>query len=121
VIANLLLFLRFPIEVSYLIPAAFFLLLLLGTNLLARSRAVAWAFLVAVFSLNFVTPQLVTPDTPGRATGARLHFALAPGTMIDDVRLRRALRGCGDYNCYYRHFHPGSHAAEPLWPMQPGP
>jgi hypothetical protein len=117
VIANALLFLKFPIEISYLIPAAYFLLLLLGTNLLASSRAVAIAFLLAVVSLDVVTPQLAQPAAPGHATGARLHPGLATGALIQDLRLRSALRGCSDYTCYYLHFHPGGHGMDPVRPL----
>ena len=112
VLANALLFLNFPIEISYLIPAAFFFLLLLGTNLLARSRAVAVAFLAAVLSLNLGTPRLFEPDAAGHATRARLHPGLATGVLNDDFRLRSALRGCSDYTCYYKHFHAEGFSAD---------
>jgi hypothetical protein len=107
ILANFLLFLRYPIEISYLIPAAFFVLLLLGTKL--QSKPLAIAFLLATLSLNLITPQLAQPNIPGRATSAALHPSLQPGVLIEDIRLRLALRNCEDYRCYYLHFHPGSH------------
>lgn len=108
--ANAILFLRYPIEISYLIPAAFFLLLLLGTKL--RQKSIAIATLLAILSLNFVTPQIARPDIPGRATSASLRPSLAPGVLIEDIRLRLALRNCENYRCYYLYFHPGSHALD---------
>jgi len=108
VIANLLLYLKYPIEISYLIPAAFFGLLLLGISLLARSRALAIAFLAATFSLDLVTPQLAAPNIPGKATDATFHPTLQPGAIPEDVRLRIVLRSCDTYICYYDHLHPGA-------------
>jgi hypothetical protein len=108
VLANLLLFLRYPIEISYLLPAGFFGLLLLGISLFARERKLTVAFLVAVVSLNLFNPQWLRPNVPGHATSARLHAAIEPGVMLADLHLRVALRDCEDYRCYYLHFHPGS-------------
>ena len=104
VLFNLLLFFRFSIEISYLIPAAFFSLLLLGMTLLAKDRLVTVAFMLAIVSLNLVTPQLGQPNIPGRSTDAKLHFALRPGEMIEDVHQRFLLRNCVgyDYGCYLR-------------------
>jgi hypothetical protein len=104
VLFNLLLFFRFPIEISYLIPAAFFSLLLLGMTLLAKGRLVTVAFMLAIVSLNLVTPQLAQPNIPGRSTDAKFHFALRPGEMIEDVHQRFLLRNCVgyDYDCYLR-------------------
>jgi hypothetical protein len=112
ILANFLLFLRYPIEISYLIPAAFFLLLILGTKL--QGKPIAVAFLLAVLSLNLITPQLAQPNTPGRATAATLNPSFQPGVLIEDIRLRLALRDCADYRCYYLHFHPGSHDLDPI-------
>ncbi len=110
--ANAILFLRYPIEISYLIPAAFFLLLLVGTKL--QRKSVAIVTILATLSLNFVTPQIAQPNIPGHATSANLHLSLAPGVLIEDIRLRLALRNCEDYRCYYLHFHPGSHDLDPV-------
>ena len=97
-LANLLLFLIYPIEISYLVPAAFFALLLLGNTIFAASRTLTIAFLTAVISLNLITPQILTP--------ASLRPALQPGILIQDIRQRRVLRSCADYACFYAHTHP---------------
>jgi hypothetical protein len=106
VLANILLFFRFPIEISYLIPAVYFALLLLGTSWLAKSRPLTVAFLLATASADLVTLQFAEPNVPGKATGASIHLALRPGQMIDDVRQRIPLRQCRDseglYDCYLR-------------------
>ncbi len=105
VLANFVLFFAWPIEISYLLPAAFFGLLLVG-RVVAQSRGWAMALLVAVASLNVVTPQLAAPDLPGHATAAKLHPALAQGVLAEDIRLRLVLRGCADFHCYDRCMHP---------------
>jgi hypothetical protein len=106
VLANLVLFFRFPIEVSYLIPAAYFSLLMLGTSWFAKGRSLTIAFLLATASANLVTLQFAEPNIPGKATGASFHLVLHPGQMIDDVRGRIPLRQCrsydGLYSCYVR-------------------
>jgi hypothetical protein len=114
VAANLGLFLLYPIEISYLLPAAFFALLLLARRL--QSRPLTCALLAATLTFNLISPQLVAPDTPGRATAAHFHPAVLPGPLVEDIRLRLALRGCADYRCYYLHFHPGSHDLDPVLP-----
>jgi hypothetical protein len=71
-------------------------------TLLAKGRLVTVAFMLAIVSLNLVTPQLAQPNIPGRSTDAKLHFALRPGEMIEDVHQRFLLRNCVgyDYGCY---------------------
>ncbi len=115
VAANALLFLRYPIEISYLLPAGFFVLLLLGTRL--QSKPLAIATLFAIFSLNFVTPQIAQPNIPGHATGASFHPSLEPGILVEDIRLRRTVRPCEDYRCYFLVFHPGSHGMDYTGPI----
>ena len=113
--ANGILFLCYPIEIGYLVPAAFFLLLLVGMKV--DQRPVAIATLLAILSLNFVTPQLAQPDTPGHATGASFHPSLEPGILIADIRLRLKLRQCEDYRCYFLVVHPGSHGMDYTGPV----
>lgn len=113
--ANALLFLRYPIEISYLLPAALFLLLLVGMKI--QSKPIAISALLAIFSLNFVTPQFAQPNIPGHATGASLHPSLEPGILIEDIRLRLSVRQCTDYRCYFLVFHPGSHGLDYTGPV----
>ena len=115
IVANSLLFLRYPIEISYLLPAGFFLLLLVGIRM--QRKAVAIATLVAILSLNFVTPQFAQPNIPGHATGASFHPSLEPGILIEDIRLRMKVRQCEDYRCYFLVLHPGSHALDYSGPV----
>ena len=115
IISNALLFLRYPIEISYLLPAAFFVLLLVGMKL--QSRPVEIATLLAILSLNFVTPRFAKPNIPGQATGASFHPSLEPGILIEDIRLRLKVRQCEDYRCYFLVMHPGSHALDYTGPV----
>lgn len=115
-LANALLFLRYPIEISYLIPAAFFALLVVGTRL--TSKPVTVTLLVAILSLNVVTPQFARPNIPGHATGASFHPSLEPGILLEDIRLRRTLSQCEDYRCYFLVIHPGSHGLDYTGPVR---
>ena len=103
VIANLLLFFKFPIEISYLIPAIFFFLLIAGSTFFQRSFSWTVALLVSILSLNFLLPSFAQPNIPGRSTTAHLHFAWEPGMLIEDVRSRRQYLGCKDAACYVQH------------------
>lgn len=115
IVANSILFLRYPIEISYLLPVAFFLLLLVGMKL--EKKIVAIATLLLILSLNFVTPQFAKPNIPGRATGASFHPSLESGILIEDIRLRLKVRQCEDYRCYFLVLHPGSHDLDYTGPM----
>jgi len=100
ILFNAMLFFAWSIEISYLIPGAFFLLLVLATNLLARRRWLTIAFLAATLSANVVTLQLAVPNVPSRSTSARLRPAIKHGQMIEDVKDRLAVRHCETYDCW---------------------
>lgn len=98
-LGNLVLFLRYPIEFYYLIPATFFFLLLGGITIFRFSRPMAVAFFVAVLSFDFVWPVFARPNVPGHSTGAHLTLGAGPGLPILDARERFKLKDCNDYNC----------------------
>jgi len=103
VIANILLFFKFPIEISYLIPAIFFFLLIAGSTFFQSSLSWTVALLVSILSLNFILPSFAQPNIPGRSTSAHLRFAWEPGMLIEDMRSRRQYLGCKDAACYIQH------------------
>jgi hypothetical protein len=104
-LANLLLFLRYPIEYFYLLPALFFFLLLAGATLFAESRRLTLALFVAVLSADLVLPTLVAPNTPGRSTGAHIHFSLQPGLVVSDSAERIKYRDCDNWKCFDQRWH----------------
>jgi len=104
---NAVLFFDWSIEISYLIPGEFFLLLLLGMTLMAKKRWLTVAFAVATLSADFVTMQLAVPDVSGRSTSAALQPALKPGQLLGDLNARMAVRGCETYVCWmYKNIEP---------------
>ena len=102
-LGNLALFWKFPIEVSYAIPAAFFFLLLAGGTYLASAKRTLIVLSLAILSLNFVLFSLAEPNIPGMATGARLHFSITEGTLVQDVRDRIAVISCRSNACWMEH------------------
>jgi hypothetical protein len=100
VVGAVILFFKYPIETSYLIPGETFLLLLLSVSLLAWRRRFTIALLVTVLGANLVTIQLAQPNIPGKATAARLHFALRDGQMVDCVKQRIRLLHCRTVACW---------------------
>lgn len=101
-LGDVILFLKFPVEISYLIPAIFFFLLLTGATFFRFSRPLAIALFISILSLNIVRPEFAQPNVVGHATSANLHLALTPGMLIQDVRLRRLVIACRDTNCWNR-------------------
>jgi len=104
-LANLLLFLRYPIEYFYLLPALFSFLLLAGATLFAQSRRLSLALLLTVLSADFVLPTVVAPNAPGRSTGARLHIGVEPGLVLADSAERIRYIGCADWKCFDQRWH----------------
>ncbi|RAI45399.1 hypothetical protein CH341_04385 [Rhodoplanes roseus] len=94
------LYLRYPIETSYLLPALAFGLVLFGVASRGRPPVFGWVLLGLVVLGNIVVVQLAAPDRPGSATSARLDFRLAPGVLVTDVRDRIALIGCRSFSCW---------------------
>ena len=102
-LGDLFLFWRFPIEVSYAIPAAFFLLLIAGTTTLLNARVSIALLVLSIFSLNFVLIELARPNIPGMATGARFHFGFTEGTTLQDIHDRLPVRECRTNDCWTLH------------------
>lgn len=87
-----LLYLRFPLEPAYLLPALPFALMALAIAWEAR-RGWLVAFSVLVVSTGAVLVLLAKPDVPHEARSADVGVWLEPGTLVDDVRIRRKLAG----------------------------
>ncbi len=107
VLANTVLFFKFSIEISYLLPGTAFLLLLLGVTTLAKSRAFPLALLATVVLANLVTLRLAEPNVPGRSTDARFHLGLEQGELLEATGDRWKLRHCRTNDCWNTVMHPG--------------
>ena len=101
VFGNLVLYLVFPIEISYLIPGMFFLLLLAVTYFRSATTLLIMLF-ASILSLNFILPQFARPNVPEAATSATFGLHLVPGTLLQDIRARHQLLGCKDVECWKR-------------------
>jgi hypothetical protein len=92
------LFLAFPLEAEYLIPAVPFVLVLLGLAL--GRRPVALAVVLALVVLhNGVALTLARPDRAFNARGAAVGLWVEPGTLVADARTRLRLRHCTTAAC----------------------
>jgi hypothetical protein len=91
-------FMRYPIEVEYLLPGLPFWLILIG---LGRP---GWRWLVVllalIFSYNLVSLNLARPDAPGQASRATLGVWVEPGYLVEEAAARVALFGCASHACY---------------------
>jgi hypothetical protein len=100
VMGNLVLFAMYPIELSYLIPALPFILLLIGLLLAGASAWQPWMLVAATASYWVVSIPLATPNVPGAASDATIGVRLEQGVLLDDIRDRLQLRGCHSHECY---------------------
>jgi hypothetical protein len=93
------LFLKFPIEMGYLLPVLPAVLILLGIALAHRPRMIA-LFGLILLSYAAVNLNVARPDHPDRATGGSVGLWVEPGYVLQDARKRLALRGCDSYDCW---------------------
>jgi hypothetical protein len=103
VIAYQAMFLRYPIEIAYLLPSVPFLLILVAV-IVAKRPAVLVALGVLVVIGCFVSVQLAAPDVPGRATSARPELAIRPGPLITNTQQRLLVRDCRTLACWNSRF-----------------
>jgi hypothetical protein len=96
-----ILFLRFPIQVEYLLPLLPFLLILAG--LAVSSKKVLVIFLILVFSYNFFSINLAQPDAPSQASTVTFGVWVEPGYLLREMEARLALADCNSHACYDEH------------------
>ncbi len=77
-------YLKLPLEMTYLLPMLPFALMLLGISLKNNRRAIIF-LLVVQFSYNFVNINIARPDVPNNATGATLGLWLEWGRLVTDI------------------------------------
>lgn len=94
-----ILFLKFPIQVEYLIPILPFSFFLIGIGLKNNPRLIV-VLIIAVVSFNFINLNLAKANMPGHATGAKLGLWLEKGLLIDELRLRNIFKDCSTISCW---------------------
>jgi hypothetical protein len=99
VAAHEALFLRFPIELGYLLPMLPAVLILLGVGLAHRPAAIL-VFGALLLSYAGVNVNIARPDQHDRATGGSVGLWVEPGYVVQEARKRLALRGCDSYDCW---------------------
>ena len=97
---TLVLFARYPIEISYLLPFLFFSLLLLGVYLGNNGRKYLIAILVTTISYSFVNISIAKPNVPNQATDASFGLFINPGILVKDISFRLRLIDCKSFKCY---------------------
>jgi hypothetical protein len=78
------LFLKIPIERSYLLPMLPFVLILLGIALKDHVRAIILLIIIQ-FTFNFIDFPFANPDIPSHATTATLGLRVQSGYFIQDL------------------------------------
>ena len=99
-LGNIVLFAKFPIEVSYLLPGMVFFLLVAGMTFLNLSRTGIVVVLCAIILFNFFSISLAKPNTPLHATNATLTFSPRSGVLLEDIRIRLKAKKCDTVPCW---------------------
>ena len=81
------LFVRFPWKMGHLLPLLVCLALWLGVALRSRPRLLI-ALVIAQLLYSVVNLQLLEPDNPNDARGARVVFDLRWGVLVTDIACR---------------------------------
>lgn len=101
-VGNIVLFAKFPLEVSYLLPGAVFFVLLAGMSFL-HTRNQMLAVLCATVSFNFVMISFAKPNIPLHATNARLSFNVEEGVLLEDIAIRIRAKKCSTGRCWEKY------------------
>ena len=99
-IGNFILFAKYPIEISYLLPFLFFSLLLLGIYLGSESRNYLIAILVTTVSYSFINLSIAKPNIPGSASDASFGFFMEHGVLMQDISARLKIIDCSNMRCW---------------------
>lgn len=99
VLAYEALFLRFPLDVSYLLPIVPFILIALGV-LLAEHRQWLVVFVAVLALYNVLSINVAQPDRPFAASDASFGLWLEPGPLVENTRIRLLTRDCEDVACW---------------------
>ena len=99
-LANIALFAKFPVEVSYLLPSMFFFMLLAGLTFLNDSRTSALLVLGGILTFNLFSISFAKPNVPLHATNATLTVAPQAGILIEDIRIRLKAKSCETVPCW---------------------
>jgi hypothetical protein len=100
VIGTSLLYAKYPIEESYLLPAVPFLLILIGISTNGSHRWLPWSLVIASVSFWFVSFPLATPNHPGQASSATIGMRIETGVLVADIENRLKLIDCNSMSCY---------------------
>lgn len=100
VLANQLLFLKYPIELGYLLPCGVFTMLICA-RLQPASKWWPVGLTVALGLYGLISINVARPNVARHATGATFGIHLERGALLNDVRKRMFVRGCTDDPCWY--------------------
>jgi len=98
-LGNIVLFAKFPVEVSYLLPGLVFFMLLAGMSFLNRKSSIV-AVLCGIASFNVFSISLAKPNIPMHATNAKLTFTPRKGALVEDIEMRLKAKQCETATCW---------------------
>jgi hypothetical protein len=99
---GIVLFAKFPMEVSYLLPGMVFFVLIIGMTLFHSSRKSILAVLCGIILFNFFSVSFAKPNIPFHATNAKLTFSPESGVLVEDIKIRRKAMKCETNDCWVK-------------------
>jgi len=100
---NIVIFVKFPLKVSYLPPRMVFFLLVAGISFLSSSRMGIVASLCGIIVFNFFSVSFTKPDIPLHATGAKLTFSPRSGVLVEGIRIFLKAKRCDSAPCWAKY------------------
>lgn len=94
-----LLFLRYPIEYEYLMPAYPFMLLLMAAATV-KLRWLEWSFGICILLMNIIVFMPLKPDQEGDSKGAAFNPRIVPGILVENTKKKWKLKDCEDIVCW---------------------
>ena len=100
VLGTILLYFKYPIEHSYLLPGLPFLLLLVGVILDESPKWQPYLLLISTLSFWVVSFPIAVPNVPHSASDATIGLYIEQGPLVADIKKRITLIGCHNLKCY---------------------
>ena len=86
IIFQLLLFLKYPYHIDYLIPMLPFLLLFF--SYLFDNKKILWSLFIGILMLNIINFNILKPNIPNMATSATWGFWIEKGPLVNEISQR---------------------------------
>jgi hypothetical protein len=101
IFGNLILFAKYPIEISYLIPSLFFVLIVIGNFLNSKGNIkLLYCLLITILSYSFINLSAARPNVHNLGSDAVIGLEYEWGPLVKDIAIRLKLKKCSSMQCF---------------------